>query len=236
MNEHLTDDAPGAVLPTAPTGEEGLAGRPALGAAPSQKIKARRNWLVALPLLLFGGLAAVFLTQLVAGNDPSKIPSVLIGKTAPETKLPPLEGIKTATGEATPGLDLTGFGDGRPTLVNVFASWCAPCREEHPLLMELGRDPRFKLVAINYKDKPENARKFLAALGNPYAAIGVDPQGATTIDWGVYGVPETFLVAPDGEIVYKQTGPFTQQSIETGLMPALKKAMAREPKAKAPTS
>lgn len=236
MSEHWKDQAPGEVLPSAPTDEEALAGGPATGVAPLQQATSRRNWFVLLPLVLFGGLAAVFLTQLVAGNDPSEIPSVLIGKTAPETRLPPLEGVKTATGEATPGLDLTGFGDGRPTLVNVFASWCGPCRQEHPLLMELGRDPRVRLVAINYKDKPENARKFLAALGNPYAAIGVDPDGTATIDWGVYGVPESFLVAADGEILYKQTGPFTPQSIETGLMPALEQAMVREPTAKAPTS
>ena len=234
MSKPSRDDLSETVLPTAPVGNGTSNDGPATGDAPPQPARARRNWLVLLPLVLFGGLAAVFLTQLTSGADPSRIPSVLIGKTAPETKLPPLEGIKTATGQATPGLDLTGFGDGRPIVVNVFASWCGPCREEHPLLMQLGRDPRFKLVSINYKDKPENARKFLAALGNPYAAIGVDPEGTTTIDWGVYGVPETFLVAPDGEILYKQTGPFTQQSIETGLMPALKQAMAREPKA--PTS
>ena len=230
MSERSKDEALEKALPQVPADGETVAGN----AAPSRPAKARRNWLVLLPLVLFGGLAAVFLTQLRSGADPSKIPSVLIGKTAPETRLPPLEGIRTATGQATPGLDLTGFGDGRPTLVNVFASWCGPCRQEHPLLMQLGRDPRFKLVAINYKDKPDNAHKFLSTLGNPYAAIGVDPDGTTTIDWGVYGVPESFLVAPDGEILYKQTGPFTPQSIESGLMPALKKAMTREPKA--PTS
>ncbi|MCB8839197.1 DsbE family thiol:disulfide interchange protein [Aurantimonas sp. VKM B-3413] len=196
----------------------------------------RRNWLVLLPLVVFGGLAAVFLAQLVAGRAPNEVPSVLIGKTAPETTLPPLEGVTRADGTPMPGLDLTGFGDGRPVLVNVFASWCAPCREEHPLLMQLARDKRFRLVAINYKDKPENARKFLQSLGNPYDAIGVDEKGAATIDWGVYGVPETFLVAPDGEILYKQTGPFTPQAIERGLMPALAEALKREPKGVSPVS
>ena len=215
------------VLPTAPVGDEAGAPLP----------KPRRNWLVVLPLVLFGGLAAVFLSQLVSGHDPKQIPSVLIGKTAPQTVLPPLAGVEAPDGKSTPGFDLTGFGDGRPVLVNVFASWCGPCREEHPLLMRLGGDSRFRLVAINYKDKPENARKFLQTLGNPYAAIGVDEKGAATIDWGVYGVPESFLVAPDGEILYKQTGPFTQQSIEAGLMPALEQALSREPRqAKAPTT
>ena len=185
-----------------------------------------RSFLIGLPLLLFGGLAAVFMAQLLSGRDSTQIPSVLIGKTAPETILPPLDGVVSSDGEPVQGLDLSGFGDGRPILVNVFASWCAPCRQEHPLLMKLARDERFKLVAINYKDKPKNARTFLQTLGNPYAAIGVDQDGATTIDWGVYGVPESFLVAPDGEIIFKQTGPFTSDAIDTGLMPALERELA----------
>ncbi len=188
--------------------------------------KSGRSLLVGLPLLLFGGLAAVFMTQLLSGRDSKQIPSVLIGKTAPETVLPPLEGIVSIDGEPVLGLDLSGFGDGRPTLVNVFASWCAPCRREHPLLMKLARDERLKLVAINYKDKPNNARTFLQTLGNPYAAIGVDQDGATTIDWGVYGVPESFLVAANGEIIFKQTGPFTSDAIENRLMPALEREIA----------
>lgn len=219
--------APDGMLPTAPNAADGE----------TVKLrKPRRNWLVALPLVLFGGLAAIFLYQLLSGHDPKEIPSVLIGKTAPLTTLPPLEGVMGPDGEPVPGLDLTGFGDGRPVLVNVFASWCGPCRVEHPLLLQLSQDERFRLVAINYKDKPDNARAFLRTLGNPYEAIGVDPKGAATIDWGVYGVPESFLVAPDGEILYKQTGPFTPEAIETGLMPALKEAMSREPGRKAPTS
>jgi cytochrome c biogenesis protein CcmG/thiol:disulfide interchange protein DsbE len=209
---------------------------PSEGTARNERPRRRRNFFVLLPLLLFGGLAGVFLYQLVSGHDPQKIPSVLIGKTAPETTLPPLEGMIGPDGKAMPGLDLTGFGDGRPVLVNVFASWCGPCREEHPLLMELARDPRLAIVAINYKDKPENARRFLASLGNPYAAIGVDPTGTTTIDWGVYGVPESFLVAPDGEILYKQTGPFTPQAVAEGLIPALERAQARGGSGAAPTS
>ncbi|NDV87494.1 DsbE family thiol:disulfide interchange protein [Aurantimonas aggregata] len=196
----------------------------------------RRNVFVLLPLLLFGGLASVFLYQLVSGHDPQQIPSVLVGKTAPQTTLPPLEGVSGPDGRAMPGLDLSGFGDGRPVLVNVFASWCGPCREEHPLLMELARDPRLAIVAINYKDKPENARRFLATLGNPYAAIGVDQTGTTTIDWGVYGVPESFLVAADGEILFKQTGPFTLESVAGGLLPALERALSPDARGKPPTS
>lgn len=182
--------------------------------------------LVALPLLFFLGLAGVFLYQLASGHDASEVPSVLIGKSAPKTVLPPLPGLTQADGAPVPGLDLAAAGDGRPVLVNVFASWCAPCREEHPLLMQLAKDRRVRLVGINYKDKqPENARGFLTDLGNPYAAVGYDPAGQSTIDWGVYGVPETFLVGTDGTILWKQTGPFTPQAIESGLIPALDKAL-----------
>jgi cytochrome c biogenesis protein CcmG/thiol:disulfide interchange protein DsbE len=101
---------------------------------------------------------------------------------------------------------------GRATIVNVFASWCAPCRVEHPFLVALAEAPAVKtgkvaLVGLNYKDEAENARRFLGALGNPYAAVGIDPKGRAVIDWGVYGVPETFIVGPDGTIRYKQIGP-----------------------------
>lgn len=201
---------------------------------PQPQRRPRKKLVVLMPLLLFFALAGVFLYQLLSGHDPKEIPSVLIGKTAPSTDLPPLAGVTGPDGQPMPGLDLTGPGDGRPVLVNVFASWCAPCRQEHPLLMEIARDDRFRLVAINYKDKPANAREFLSSLGNPYEAIGVDEKGAATIDWGVYGVPESFLVAPDGEILFKQTGPFTPESVRDGLMPAVDAALKREPRA--PTS
>ncbi|WP_294641554.1 DsbE family thiol:disulfide interchange protein [uncultured Aureimonas sp.] len=182
----------------------------------------RRPLLVMLPVVLFAGLAGVFLYQLLSGHDPQVLPSALIGKPAPETRLPPLEGLTTASGAPAPGLDLVP-GDGRVRLVNVFASWCVPCRQEHPALMALSQDPRFEVVAINYKDKPENALAFLSDLGNPFDALGTDEAGRSTIDWGVYGVPETFLVGPDGTILWKQTGPLTPQSVEGGLMPALAK-------------
>lgn len=188
--------------------------------------RARRpNLLVVLPLVLFVGLAAIFLYQLMAGGDPSEVPSVLIGKPAPKTVLPALEGVAAPAGGPVKGLSLPGSPDGKPILLNVFASWCAPCREEHPIMRQLAQDGRFHLVAINYKDKPENARTFLETLGNPYEAIGVDEKGQSTIDWGVYGVPETFLISADGRIVWKQTGPFTPQAVENGLYPALKKAL-----------
>lgn len=182
----------------------------------------RRPLLVMLPVVVFAGLAGVFLYQLVSGHDPQVLPSALIGKPAPETRLPPLAGLKDASGAPVPGLDLVP-GDGRVRLVNVFASWCVPCRQEHPALMALSKDPRFEIVAINYKDKPENALAFLNDLGNPFDAIGTDEAGRSTIDWGVYGVPETFLVGGDGTILWKQTGPLTMAGVEGGLLPALAK-------------
>ena len=115
---------------------------------------------------------------------------------------------------------------GKVALVNVWASWCVPCRQEHPILMELAKDDRFTLVGINYKDKPTNALRFLGELGNPFAAVGIDPKGKAAIDWGVYGVPETFLVGPDGTIVYKQVGPFTEEAVREDLMPPIEKLLA----------
>jgi len=177
-----------------------------------------RAWLALLPLAAFLALAAVFLSQLLSGRDASVVPSALIGAIAPETSLPPLEGIEL------PGMSSAGFA-GKVTLVNVWASWCAPCRAEHPLLMELAKDERIVLAGLNYKDTPENARRFLGGLGNPFDAVGVDGSGRTAIDWGVYGVPETFLVGRDGKIIYKHVGPFSAETMRDDLMPALEKAL-----------
>lgn len=173
--------------------------------------RGRRAILVAVPLVAFAALAVLFLVRLEQGGDPSAIPSALIGRPAPATTLPPLAGL-ARDGVALPGLapaDLSG----RTTLVNVFASWCGPCRVEHPLLMRLAADPELRIVGINYKDQPENALRFLGALGNPYAAVGVDGSGRAAIEWGVYGVPETFLVGPDGTIRAKFVGPLTEAAL-----------------------
>jgi cytochrome c biogenesis protein CcmG/thiol:disulfide interchange protein DsbE len=186
------------------------------GEAPAQRRP--RPWLVLLPLALFAALAALFLAQLMSGRDVSAIPSALIGHPAPATALPPLEG----TG--LPGIDGTDFA-GKVTVVNVWASWCVPCRDEHPHLMQLAGDPRFTLAGLNYKDKPENARRFLGELGNPFAAIGVDASGRAGIDWGVYGVPETFVVGRDGRIAWKHVGPFDDRSVREELMPQVEKAL-----------
>ncbi|TPI45237.1 DsbE family thiol:disulfide interchange protein [Mesorhizobium sp. B2-9-1] len=179
----------------------------------------RRRLFVLLPLLVFLGLAGLFLSQLLSGRDVSEIPSALIGLPAPQTDLPPLEGT------SLPGLASKDFA-GKVTLVNVFASWCAPCREEHPVLLGLSQDKRFTLAALNYKDQPENARRFLGELGNPYQAIGADPAGRAAIDWGVYGVPETFVIGKDGKIAYKHVGPLTPDSVRALLLPQIEKALA----------
>jgi cytochrome c biogenesis protein CcmG/thiol:disulfide interchange protein DsbE len=174
---------------------------------------------VFLPLAVFLALAGVFLAQLLSGRDISTVPSALLGEQAPGTSLPPL-----------PGLDLPGLSSadfkGKVTLVNVWASWCAPCREEHPVLMALAQDKRVSIAGLNYKDRPENARRFLGDLGNPFMAIGIDEAGRTAIDWGVYGVPETFLVGRDGKILFKHVGPLTVDATQRTLLPEIEKALA----------
>lgn len=186
--------------------------------APAQRI-APRLLVVLLPLFLFAALAGIFLKQLLSGEDISVVPSALIGQAAPATKLPPLDGV------TVPGLDSDAF-KGKVTLVNVWASWCGPCREEHPVLLGLASDDRFSIAGMNYKDKPENARRFLGDLGNPYKAIGVDETGRTAINWGVYGVPETYVIDRTGTIRYRHVGPLTPESVKSALLPEIEKALA----------
>ncbi|MGL4199324.1 MAG: DsbE family thiol:disulfide interchange protein [Allorhizobium sp.] len=189
------------------------------GEAPA--VKGRSRYIIAaLPLVLFAGLATVFMTQLQSGRDVSEIPSALLGTKAPTLQLAALDGSER------PALTTAAI-TGKLTLVNVFASWCVPCRQEHPMLLELSRDPRVNVVGINYKDRNDNALRFLGELGNPYAAIGVDPNGKAAIDWGVYGIPESYLVGPDGTILYKKVGPFDPESFQTQLMPAIEKALTK---------
>jgi len=186
---------------------------PRAGMADGQAGKPRRGrvWIVLLPLVVFLGLATVFMVQLLSGNDPSKIPSALIDKPAPETALPALAGL-ARNGVPVPGLDPADF-QGAVTVVNVFASWCAPCRVEHPLLMKLAEDDGIRMVGIDYKDEPANALRFLGTFGLPYDAVGVDADGRAAIEWGVYGVPETFIVGPDGRIRYKFVGPLSEEAL-----------------------
>ncbi|MFS8045291.1 DsbE family thiol:disulfide interchange protein [Rhizobium sp. BR 314] len=183
-----------------------------------------RYLLALIPLIVFACIALavgkVMYDQEVHGTDISAIPSALIGTKAPKLALPPLEGsnLPALTDDAIKG---------KLTLVNVFASWCIPCRDEHPVLKELAKSGQLNIVAINYKDTSENALRFLGELGNPYNAIGIDPNGTAAIDWGVYGIPESYLVSPDGTILYKQVGPFTPTSLKEGLYPAIAKAQGK---------
>ena len=183
--------------------------------------KRGRGWVFA-PVLIFAGLAAVFMTGLTSG-DPSKLPSALINKPAPSIELPALEGL-TVNGSPVPGLSSQNLAQGGLTLVNVWASWCGPCREEHPQLIELAKQKDIHLVGLNYKDQRENALRFLNALGNPYASVGVDRTGRAAVEWGVYGVPETFLISGEGTIVYKYTGPISKTALREEVMPAIEKA------------
>lgn len=178
-------------------------------AAPSSL---RRRLVVALPLILFASLAAIFLLRLY-GGDPSRLPSALIGKEVPDFKMDPLAEL------VKDGQPVKGFSSGllygnKVSLVNVWASWCVPCRAEHPYLMELAKRSDIQVIGLNYKDKPANARRFLGTHGNPYERVGVDPNGRVSVDWGVYGVPETFIVDKKGIIRFKQIGPLTEDSLK----------------------
>jgi len=190
--------------------------------SPSQPML-RRSLLLALPLLGFAAVAALFLVRLGAG-DASLIPSALIGRPAPQVVLPALEGL-ARDGAQVPGLDPSQF-KGQVSVVNVWASWCVPCHDEAPLLTELAKDSRFQIIGINYKDRPENARRFLGRYGNPFTAVGVDANGRGSIEWGVYGVPETFVVGRDGAIAHKLVGPVTPENFKAVLKPAIEKALA----------
>jgi cytochrome c biogenesis protein CcmG/thiol:disulfide interchange protein DsbE len=177
-----------------------------------------------LPLIAFIALAALFLYRLGTG-DPSVLPSALIGHPAPVTDLPPLPGVER-NGKPIPGVSNATF-QGAVTLVNVWASWCVPCRDEVPFLEQLSKDKRIQLVGINYKDAPEDARRFLNRFGNPFIANGQDASGRTSIDWGVYGVPETYVIGRDGHIAYKLVGPVTADNLIRTLEPEIAKAAAR---------
>src|SRR6476646_4666154 len=186
--------------------------------------KPKRRLAVLLPLVFFLALAALFFFRLGSG-DPSHIPSALIGHPAPETNLAPVPGLLARDGTQLPGVEAAGF-KGAVTLINVWASWCIPCRDEAPLLNTLSEDSRIRVVGINYKDQPDNARRFLGRYGNPFAAAGADGNGRASMEWGVYGVPETFLVGRDGKIAYKLVGPVTEANLERVLKPEIEKALA----------
>jgi cytochrome c biogenesis protein CcmG/thiol:disulfide interchange protein DsbE len=188
----------------------------------SETKKRRIPWLAILPLAFFAALAGLFLVRLYSG-DPQKLPSALIGKKAPAFTLPAVDGMSGGFSDAD-------LAKGKVSLVNVFASWCVPCRDEHPLLVQMAKDEKLrglgvKLYGLNYKDDAGNARGFITQYGNPYDVIGADRSGRTGIDWGVYGVPETFVVKGDGTLAYKFVGPLSQESLRNVLIPEIEKAL-----------
>jgi len=164
-----------------------------------------------LPLVLFFGLVLAFAVRL--DRDPSKIPSALIGKSVPVFSLPPVKGRELGLSSA----DLNG----EVSLVNVFASWCVACREEHPLLMRLKADGAVPVHGLDYKDEPDNAARWLNSMGEPYTRTGADRDGRVAINWGVYGVPETFVITKDGRIAHKHIGPLTAKDLEETVVPLM---------------
>jgi len=177
----------------------------------------RRRLAVFLPVAVFAGLAVVLAWGL--GRNAADIPSALIGKPVPEFSLPPVQG-------RTLGLSSAELR-GEVSLVNVFASWCVACREEHPLFMRLEAGGTVPLHGLNYKDQPADAAKWLNTLGDPYTRTGADLNGRVAVDWGVYGVPETFVVSADGRIAYKHIGPVTEQALNETILPLVARLQAQ---------
>ncbi|MDD9745767.1 MULTISPECIES: DsbE family thiol:disulfide interchange protein [Rhodobacterales] len=166
-----------------------------------------------LPVAIFALIGAGFYWGLFNGND--TLPSPLVGKAVPEFDLPPIEG-------RTDGLSTADL-KGQVSIVNVWASWCVPCRVEMPLLNELAAQGEVPIFGINYKDRPEEALGFLDELGDPYTRIGADRNGRVSIDWGVYGLPETFVIDAEGRIAYKHIGPFNRNSLEENILPVVRR-------------
>jgi cytochrome c biogenesis protein CcmG/thiol:disulfide interchange protein DsbE len=166
-----------------------------------------------LPLVMLTALVAWFALALSPGRDPSIVPSALIDKAAPPLDLPSVYPDR-------PGLSSADLR-GRITVVNVFASWCLPCRAEHPILSRLAKTKGVALVGISWKDTPQAARGWLTEIGDPFERVGSDPSGRAGIDWGVYGVPETYVIDADGRIRYKHVGPLSQEDVASVIVPIL---------------
>ncbi len=176
-----------------------------------------RRLLYLLPVLLVAVLVAIFWRGLDPQRDPSALPSALIGKPAPALELPALldGGAPLSLGELK----------GQPVAINFFASWCLPCRAEHPLLGQIAKEYGIPVIGIAYKDKPEDARRYLDDLGNPYAAIGADESGRAGIEFGLTGVPETYIIDRDGIVRYRLAGPIAPGNLADQLAPAIKAVM-----------
>lgn len=191
----------------------------------SQRPSTARRLALAAPLLLFALLVVLFQFGLSTSDYRTELPSALINKPVPEFDLPPVPGMEK-DGKPSRGFTSKDLADGHVTLVNVWASWCGPCKYEHPLLAPLKARAGVRLYGVNYKDKPEAAVRMLSKGGNPFDAVGADESGRVSIEWGVTGVPETFVIDGAGRIVSKLSGPITEENIESRLMPAINKARA----------
>ncbi|MFV0297166.1 MAG: DsbE family thiol:disulfide interchange protein [Hyphomicrobiaceae bacterium] len=211
MNRQDETSTKTALAAAAPPGDK--------GAPPPGR---RRATVILLPVVAFLALAGLFGLALTQG-DPSKIPSALIGKPAPQVVLEPIPGL-LENGRQVPGFATAELKNGKPAVVNFWASWCLPCVEEHAQLVDLGRRTGVAIYGVNQKDLPANAIKFLARHGNPFTRIGADPNGRASIDWGVYGTPESFIVDGKGTIIFKQIGPITKQVLDDVIIPTLRKA------------
>jgi cytochrome c biogenesis protein CcmG/thiol:disulfide interchange protein DsbE len=173
------------------------------------------RWRNFIPLAVVSLLAAVLFVGL--GLDPKIVPSALIDKPVPQFDVPPLPG-------KGPGLIAADMAKGGISVVNVWASWCGPCRIEHPHLMQLAKVPGIRLIGLNYKDDPAKAQAFLDQLGDPFVTIGADRTGRVAFEWGVYGVPETFLIDGTGRIVLKHVGPLRAEDLPEKILPAIEAA------------
>lgn len=188
------------------------------------------NLLILLPLIIFVGMAGLFAYQMKFGSNPNLVPSVLINKPAPSFDLPALDakfGIVRPDQGVLPGFKTADLM-GKVSVVNVWASWCPTCRDEHPILLDLTQDTRFELVGLAYKDEPANSARFLSNHGNPFDSVGMDISGRTGIDWGVYGAPETFIVDRKGVIRHKHIGALTPRSLVESFMPKLEAILAEQ--------
>jgi cytochrome c biogenesis protein CcmG, thiol:disulfide interchange protein DsbE len=185
----------------------------------------RRVGVLLWPLAIFAILAGIFAFALRSG-DPSKLPSALLGKPVPNIALAGVEGLSDGT-RPIGGFAGADLAAGQVSVVNFWASWCVPCVQEHPLLVALKEQTGVQLYGVNYKDQAAAARRFLGRYGNPFTAVGVDGDGRAAIEWGVYGMPETFVVDGKGRIAYKHVGPITAQTLEIKIIPAIRAAQAR---------
>ena len=182
------------------------------------------NILKLAPVLIFVAIAGMFALALKTG-DPTKLPSTMIGKPVPELDYPAVEGL-LENEKPVSGFNFKTLANGEVSIINFWASWCVACVSEHPNLIALGK-AGVPIYGVDYKDTAAAARRYLGRLGNPYRAVGTDTSGRSAIEWGVYGMPESFIISGTGKILYKHIGPISQKDIETKIMPLIKEARSK---------